>query len=1123
MAQEIREWLEGLGLGDYAKAFEENALGIHLLPSLTDEDLREIGVAKLGHRKELLKAIVALSAQETTKAVAPASEVIAAARSEAERRQLTVMFVDLVGSTALSSKLDPEDLREVMRRYQDAVAGAVTRYAGHVAKYLGDGVLVYFGWPQAHEDQAERAVRAGLDAVSAVSGLKLDGGVELQARAGIATGQVVIGDLVGEAGRDVEAVSGEAPNLAARLQDQAKPDQVVIGATTRNLIGETFALEELKTRVLKGFADPVRVWRVVGEQATESRFEAAHSGRLTNFVGRQEEVGLLHRRWEQAKQGEGQVVLLAGEAGIGKSRITQMLGERLAEEPHMRLRYQCSPHHANTAFHPFIQQLAYAAGFTPDDTAEQKLDKIEALLAQSSHSVAEVAPLFAALLSVPTADRYPPLEVSPERQKDLTLAALSDQLIGLAGKKPIVVVFEDAHWADPTSLEALEQVMERIQGERVLTVITYRPEFSPPWRGYTHITSLALSRLGRDQCATMVANVTQGRALPGEVLDQIVSKTDGIPLFVEELTKTVLESGLLREVGDRYQLTGPLPPVAIPSTLQDSLMARLDRLAPVKEVAQIGAAIGREFPHRLLAAVSPMGDSELHGALGQLVEAELVFRRGSGTDTRYIFKHALVQDAAYESLLRSKRQELHQRIATVLEEQFPNVVETEPEILAHHYTEAGQIDASIPYWRRAGQRAVDRSANLEAIIHLGKALQLVAELPEAAERDRQELAIQIALGPALMAVKGWGAPEVERTYFRARELCRDVAEPSQLFTVLWGLWLFHHMRGQFRPAKDLADEILALAERQSDSGLLLQAYHAAWTTDFYFGDFLSCRSHAQHGIALYDIDEHRAHASIYGGHDVGVCCRETLATALWLLGYPDQAVEKNHDAVGLATELSHPFSLVLALHSSAEVHQHRREPRFTQERAEAMIAVCTEHDISPEYSALGTIRRGWAVAAEGRHEQGIADIQQGLTTVQAAGATRSRTYLLALLAEVFGQTGKAEQGLKALAEALEIVEKTDVRWWEAEVHRLTGELLLSRPAQDTAVAEECFNRAIAVAQGQSAKSLELRAATSLARLWRDQSRAAEARDLLAPVYGWFTEGFDTADLKEAKTLLDELS
>ncbi|MFB3139002.1 MAG: AAA family ATPase, partial [Phycisphaerales bacterium] len=456
------------------------------------------------------------------------------------------MFVDLVGSTALSSKLDPEDLREVMRRYQDAVAGAVTRYAGHVAKYLGDGVLVYFGWPQAHEDQAERAVRAGLDAVSAVSGLKLDGGVELQARAGIATGQVVIGDLVGEAGRDVEAVSGEAPNLAARLQDQAKPDQVVIGATTRNLIGETFALEELKTRVLKGFADPVRVWRVVGEQATESRFEAAHSGRLTNFVGRQEEVGLLHRRWEQAKQGEGQVVLLAGEAGIGKSRITQMLGERLAEEPHMRLRYQCSPHHANTAFHPFIQQLAYAAGFTPDDTAEQKLDKIEALLAQSSHSVAEAAPLFAALLSVPTADRYPPLEVSPERQKDLTLASLSDQLIGLAANTPVLVVFEDAHWADPTSLEALDQVMERIQGERVLTVITYRPEFSPPWRGYTHVTSLALSRLGRDQCAAMVANVTLGRALPGEVLDQIVSKTDGIPLFVEELTKTVLESGLLR-------------------------------------------------------------------------------------------------------------------------------------------------------------------------------------------------------------------------------------------------------------------------------------------------------------------------------------------------------------------------------------------------------------------------------------------------------------------------------------------------------------------------------------------------------------------------------------------------
>jgi predicted ATPase len=621
----------------------------------------------------------------------------------------------------------------------------------------------------------------------------------------------------------------------------------------------------------------------------------------------------------------------------------------------------------------------------------------------------------------------------------------------------------------------------------------------------------------------MVANVTLGRALPGEVLDQIVSKTDGIPLFVEELTKTVLESGLLRDVGDRYQLTGPLPPVAIPSTLQDSLMARLDRLAPVKEVAQIGAAIGREFPHRLLASVSPLGDNELHGALGQLVEAELVFRRGSGTDTSYIFKHALVQDAAYDSLLRSKRQELHQRIATVLEEQFPNLVETEPEILAHHYTEAGQIDASVTYWRRAGQRAVDRSANLEAIIHLGKALKLLEELPEAAERDHRELAIQIALGPALMAIEGWGAPEVERTYLRARELCRDLAEPSKLFTVLWGLWLFNHVSGQFRPAKDLADEILALAERQSDSGLLLQAHHAAWTTDYHFGDLLSCRAHAERGIALYDIDEHRAHASIYGGHDAGVCCRESLAAALWLLGYPDQAVEKNHDAVGLATELSHPFSLVLALHSSAEVHQHRGEPRFAQERAEAMIAVCAEHDVSPEFLAMGTIRRGWALVAEGRPEQGIADIQQGLTTLRATATKRDRYYYLAMLAEVYGQTGQTDQGLNALAEALEMVERTDERWWEAEVHRLKGALLLSRPAQDMAAAEECFNRAIAVAQGQSAKSLELRAAMSLARLWRDQSRATEARDLLAPVYGWFTEGFDTADLKEAKALLDELS
>ena len=652
MAEDLGRWLEELGLGKYTAAFAQNAVDANVLPDLTGDDLKDIGVTAVGDRRKLLRAIASLAedgddpAPATRDAQTGSADRVASAA--AERRQLTIMFCDLVGSTELSHRLDPEDLREVMRRYQDAVARAVTTYAGHVAKYLGDGVLAYFGWPQAHEDQAERAVRAALDAVAAVSGLQLGSGVELRARAGIATGQVVIGDLVGEAGRDADAVSGETPNLAARLQGIAEPGQIAVGETTRRLIGDAFELEDLGARELKGFPEPVPAWRVVGERAVGSRFEAAHSDRLTTFVGREHEIGLLLNRWEQAKQGEGQVVLLSGEAGIGKSRISQALRERAAKDPHTRLRYQCSPYHDSTALYPFISQLERAAAFASNDTPEAKLDKLEALLSQATDAVDAAAPLFASLLSVAAGDRYPRLEMTPQQQKERTLEALLDQLLGLAAQQPVCLIFEDAHWVDPTSLEVLGQVIGRVQGVRVLVVITYRPEFSPPWRGYSHITSLALNRLGREQCAAIVGYVTGNKALPDEVLSQILAKTDGFPLFVEELTKTVLESGLLKDVGDSYELAGPLSSLAIPSTLQDSLMARLDRLAPVKDVAQLGAAIGREFSYSLLAAVSPLSDADLHNALDQLVESGLVQRRGAGIEATYIFKHALVRDVAYE-------------------------------------------------------------------------------------------------------------------------------------------------------------------------------------------------------------------------------------------------------------------------------------------------------------------------------------------------------------------------------------------------------------------------------------------------------------------------------------------
>jgi class 3 adenylate cyclase/tetratricopeptide (TPR) repeat protein len=718
MPDEVGRWLEELGLGGYAEAFAEHKIDFRVLPELNSQDLREMNIP-LGPRKLLLKAIAELQGDggttigtEETATRETASQGRPA--TEAERRQLSVMFVDLVGSTELSARLDPEDLREVMRRYQDAVAGAVTRYAGHVAKYLGDGVLAYFGWPQAHEDQAERAVRAGLDAVAAVSRLKLDGGVELQARTGIATGQVVIGDLVGEMGREADAVSGETPNLAARLQGGSEPGQVTVGEATRRLIGNAFELEDLGAREFKGFPEPIPAWRVVGERALGSRFEATHSDCLTNFVGREQELGLLLNRWEQAKQGEGQVVLLSGEAGIGKSRISRALRERAAKDPYTRLQYQCSPYHDSTALYPFISQLERAAALALNDTAEAKLGKLEALLSQATEAVDEVVPLFASLLSVAAGDRYPRLEMTPQQQKQRTLEALVDQLQGLAAHQPVLLIFEDAHWVDPTSLEVLEQILDRVQGARVLVVITYRPEFSPPWRGYTHITSLALNRLGQEQCATIVGYVTGNKALPDEVLSQILAKTDGFPLFVEELTKTVLESGLLEDAGSRYALAGPLSSLAIPSTLQDSLMARLDRLGPVKEVAQLGAAIGRVFSYRLLAAVSPLSDAELHNALGQLVESELVHRRGAGVESTYVFKHALVRDVAYGTFLKSQRQRLHARIAEVLEEHFTHVAANQPELVAHHLSESGQFAKSIDFWVKAARKALSRAAYREA-------------------------------------------------------------------------------------------------------------------------------------------------------------------------------------------------------------------------------------------------------------------------------------------------------------------------------------------------------------------------------------------------------------------------
>lgn len=1130
---DVTGWLSSLGLSDYASAFLENAIDAEVLPKLTAEDLKDLGVVQVGHRRKLLNAIAELQNatqkheplpdQEATGPEIRLSEIEPNAErqatSEAERRQLTVMFCDLTGSTDLATRLDPEDYREVIDAYQQTVAETVAPFSGFVAKYMGDGVLVYFGYPQAHEDDAERALRAGLALVENVAKLHLQHG--LQVRIGVDTGVVVVGDLTGTGEAKERGIAGETPSLAARLQEAAPPNSILVSKRTRRLVGNLFQFTGLGEHQIKGFSEPVEVWQVLGASVAGSRFEALHASALTPLVGREEEIELLLRRWRDAKEGDGQTILIAGEPGIGKSRIVSTLIKRLDREPYIRLRYHCSPSYSNTAFYPVIEQLQRASGLNRNDPPEHQLAAVESLLKRGAADVRKTAPLIANLLSVPFRDRYSPIDVSSQRQKELTIAALLDQLEGLATNEPVLVIFEDVHWIDPSTKELLELMADRLPLLPVLLVATCRPEFIAPWGSAAHVTTLSLNRLGRRRGMELARKVAGGKDLPGEVLDQILAKTDGVPLFIEEFTKTVLESGLLEEEQDRYVLTGPLPQLAIPATLHDSLMARLDRLAQVKDVAQVGAAIGREFSYDLISACSRLADDDLQEALNELLNAELIFQRGSPPQATYTFKHALVQDAAYASLLRKKRQALHARIAGSLRQLYPEVQKNNPEVLAHHYTEAGLPEEAIEHWKLAGERALKSSAAKEASAHLEKALGLVRDLPAGKRRSEQELALQIALAPVLMLTEGFGSPRVRETYMRARELCREVGDASQLFKVTFGLWHVHQNRGDLESADALANEVLTLAREQGDPAFLLQAHHAAWTTRFHLADQVACHNHTSEGRKLYDVEAHRQHRFVFGGHDPGVCAHNHGAVTAWLLGYPEKAVSLSREAIALAEELDHAMSLVLAHCFASFLYQFRGEPELVLERAEATLAVCAEQGIAPHYTATGKIMRGWANAVLKEPGVGVEEIEEGLEELAATEMNARLPHYLSMLAEAEVQAGKVDRGLSALTRAEDVIERTRERRWQAEVYRLKGELLDLSGAPGDEV-ETCFRKALDVAAGQQAKSLELRAATSLARKWRNSGRATDAHKLLAPIYGWFSEGFETVDLRTANLLLNEI-
>jgi predicted ATPase/class 3 adenylate cyclase len=985
----------------------------------------------------------------------PAGRAVERAGPEAERRQLTVMFCDLVDSTALSERLDPEEYRVVVRSYQESCAEVIGRYAGHTAQHLGDGLLVYFGYPAAHEDDAQRAVRTGVEILAGLQSLnaRLQPAIKerlphpIQVRIGIHTGLAVIGEIGSSEKRENLAL-GETPNIAARLQSLAEPDTIVLSAATHRLIAGLFECQDLGPQTLKGISTSLSSYRVIGEGTAQSRFEAAVGAGLTPLVGREEELGVLQRRWAQAKAGVGQVVLLSGEPGIGKSRLVQTLKEQVTAEGATRIEFRCSPYHQNSALYPLIDHLQRLLQFVREDSPAGKIEKLQHTLSHYRFPQADTVPLLAALLSLPHPVGYPPLALSPQKQKEKTHAALVAWLVEEAERRPVYNTWEDVHWADPSTLEVLNLVVDQAPTARLSVLLTFRPEFLPPWGNRSHLSQLTLTRLGRSQVEAMVERVTGGKALPSEVVQQIVVKTDGVPLFVEELTKTVVESGLLREEDGRYVGAhggAPIPPLAIPATLQDSLMARLDRLSTVREIAQLGAVIGREFSYELLQAVSSVNEGTLQQGLKQLVEAELVYQRGLIPQAHYLFKHALIQDTAYQSLLKSSRQQYHRQIAQVLEARFVETVETQPELVAHHYTEAGLIEHALPYWQRAGQRAAQQSAHREAIAHLSKALEVLNLLPALPERAEKELDIQMAIGPAFMALEGWAAAEVGRTYTRAHELCQQIGETPKLFPVLYGLWRYYNTRGKGDLARESGEQLVVLARRQDDAALLLLARQALGSTLYFMGEFALARTYLEEAKGFRDDHQHRTLALHYGTAP-GVQCLAYGAQAMWFLGYPTQARQWAREAIRLAQRLNHSHSEAMAVYYTARLEVLRRDAESAYDQAQAAISLSTEQGFA-SFRAMGTFMQGWAQVEQGHKPEGLEQMREGLRAIAATGNDVARPLVLGVLAEVHSQAGQFDAGWSCVTEALVAVEESGRRDYEAELHRQQGELLLAQEGE----------------------------------------------------------------------------
>jgi len=1118
---DVGDWLKNLGLGQYATAFRENAVDAETLSALTVEDLKELGVVLVGHRRKLLRAIATLSEVDPV-SVGPQLGIDEKADRDlavdaAERRQLTILFCDLVGSTALSAKLDPEDLRKLILAYQSAATDEVERLGGFVAKYMGDGVLAYFGYPQAHEDDAERALLTGLALVERIGAVDQNQ-AGLAVRVGIATGVVIVGDLIGHGSAQERGVVGETPNLAARLQALANSNCVLLDEATRRLVGDLFDFRDLGSLEIKGLPTPTKVWQVLGEKQVESRFEALRAQGLSALIGRENEIGKLLGCWAHAKGGRGQVALISGEPGIGKSRLVAGLQDTLGGQGLNTLRFFSSPHHRDSMLFPFIAQLEIWAGFARGDSPAQKLEKLRTLLSSLGANAPQTLSLLADLLGI--ADQSTPkLSLDSQRQRELTIGIWPTLFETLSRRQPLLIVYEDAHWTDASSLELLDRVISKIANVPALLVVTSRPEFRAPWKDQESVSYITLLKLPRQESTTLIAGVAAGKSLPREIVDQIIERTDGVPLYIEELTSMLLESGLLRESEGEYVVERPLPALAIPSSLQASLMARLDRLAPVKEVAQIGAVIGREFSYELLAAVARRPDAQLIAVLDQLIEAGLIFVTGSPPHASYMFKHALVQDAAYSTLLRGRRQDLHERIGQVLKARFPEIEATQPELLAHHFTEAGLDDAAVDYWRKAGERALDRSANAEASSHLSQAIRTLARLPESIERNHRELRLQMALGSTMRALKGHAADETLQVYLRARSLLDETISLKEQMAVLYGAYSVAVVGGDRANALEIARQSLALTQHSSDAEAAAFASRMNGIALWLMGAFEESVPHLERAVALYAPGSGNVTDLRYS-QDHAVWALSVLALVLWPLGYPHQAAAAAVRSLKWARAIDHGMTTGFSLSfGSALWGCFQDGPQPGGAGAKEALDFCAEHDLRA-YISWGEFYCGLSLVRRGELGEGLDLMRAGIAGMERINFRILWTAHLGHFACALGKAGAIKEGLGELSKAFLAVENYDERFFESELHRIYGELLQSDGKQDEAAAE--YERAIEIARIQRAKSWELRACMSLAQLRLDQGRKEGAFQTLAPVYSWFSEGLGTVDLRRAKALLELL-